>query len=564
MTKFFYLFLFCLVPMEARDFSRLKPTRTCARPEIAHGTARLKQRGRMARYECLPGYQLVGDKYATCLGGRWDMPKPVCVRSGCTMPTIDYAIILPTHRNAWLNIFCLPGYTGSATLFCDGQRWNGTAPVCVSDPAPVELSCDFETPTLCGWTQDSRHDFDWTRINKKTPSSFLFTGPAFDHTFGEGKQGYYMYIESSSKSENDTARLISPVYAGGVEKNGCFSFFYHMYGRSIGGLRVYQVPENQKDQVLDESDTREQYLLFEKWGNQGDEWFRNVSYLKDVSENFQIVIEGIRGTSFTSDIAIDDVAILSGPQCEQAFASAVTPAEDIPDSCAGRCSEQTTPHRGCGCSTACISDSDCCADFLEVCVFNSDLANRFDDDTTTMKTPSDAPRTEKLIFTTLPTTTTSTTTPRPTTTTPRPTTTTPKPTTPKPKPTFTTRLTTKSPRPIPTTIPYGTHIPVIPVKVTTVKVATKVVGTTTARGITAEVRRDVDRAKHASKAKKIVQDKSKGSSAAAGVIMLLIFCVLIVGAAMAARSARGRAAIARLRGRASSDPEVRYLTSDHD
>ncbi|XP_048000650.1 MAM and LDL-receptor class A domain-containing protein 1-like isoform X2 [Leguminivora glycinivorella] len=481
------------------------------------------------------------------------MPNPVCVRSGCTMPKIDNAIILPTHKNAWLNIFCLPGYTGSATLFCDGQKWNGTVPVCVSDPALVELSCDFESPSLCGWTQDSRHDFDWTRINKKTPSSFLFTGPAYDHTFGEGKQGYYMYIESSSKAENDTARLISPVYAGGLEKNGCFSFFYHMYGRSIGGLRVYQIPENQKDQVLDE-ETREQYLLFEKWGNQGDEWFRNVSYLKDVSDNFQIVIEGIRGTSFTSDIAIDDVAILSGPQCEQAFASAVTPAEDIPDSCAGRCSEQFTPHRGCGCSTSCISDSDCCADFLDVCVFNSDVG-KYDDDTTVI-TPSDAPRTEKLIFTTIPTTTT-TTTPKPSTTT---TTTTPKPTTPKPKPT-TSKPTTKRPRPTTIQRIEATHTPVITVK-TTVKV-TKAV-TTTARGITAEVRRDVDRATHASESKKIVQDKSKGASAAAGVITLLIFCVLIVGAALAARSARGRAAIARIRGRASSDPEVRYLTSDHD
>ncbi|XP_061724496.1 MAM and LDL-receptor class A domain-containing protein 2-like [Cydia pomonella] len=558
MTKFFYLFLFCLVPMEALYSIRSKATRTCARPEIAHGTARLKQRGRMARYECLSGYQLVGDKYATCLGGRWDMPKPVCVRGGCPMPKIDHAIILPTHRNAWLNIFCLPGYTGSATLFCDGQKWNGTAPVCVSDPVPVELSCDFETPSLCGWTQDSRHDFDWTRINKKTPSSFLFTGPAFDHTFGESKQGYYMYIESSSRSENDTARLISPVYAGGLEKNGCFSFFYHMYGRSIGGLRVYQIPESQKDHVLDDSDTKEQYLLFEKWGNQGDEWFRNVSYLKDVSDNFQIVIEGIRGTSFTSDVAIDDVAILSGPQCEQAFASAITPAEDIPDSCAGRCSELSTPHRGCGCSTACISDSDCCADFLEVCVFNSDFANRYDDDPTTVKSISDAPRTEKLVAITLTTTTTSTTTTRPTTTTLKPTT--PKPTTPKPK--LTTRPTTKRPRPIPMTIPYGTQ-PVIPVKVTT-KLTTKVVATTTVRGITAEVRRDVDGAKHASEAKKIVQDKQKGASAAAGVITLLVFCVLVVGAALAARSARGRAALARLRGRAASDPEVRYLTSDHD
>lgn len=43
-------------------------------------------------------------------------------------------------------------------------------------------TCDFESNTICGYTQDQSDDFDWIRDFGGTSS--LGTGPAVDHTYG--------------------------------------------------------------------------------------------------------------------------------------------------------------------------------------------------------------------------------------------------------------------------------------------------------------------------------------------------------------------------------------------
>lgn len=48
-------------------------------------------------------------------------------------------------------------------------------------PPPL-TSCNFESPSICGWTQDKNDQFDWTRDNGGTASSG--TGPTIDHTSG--------------------------------------------------------------------------------------------------------------------------------------------------------------------------------------------------------------------------------------------------------------------------------------------------------------------------------------------------------------------------------------------
>ena len=46
----------------------------------------------------------------------------------------------------------------------------------------LSAECEFETPKICGYTQDSGDDFDWTRGSGNTTS--LDTGPSSDHTYG--------------------------------------------------------------------------------------------------------------------------------------------------------------------------------------------------------------------------------------------------------------------------------------------------------------------------------------------------------------------------------------------
>ncbi len=69
--------------------------------------------------------------------------------------------------------------------------------------------------------------------------------------------GLYFYIEASGRSVGETASLESPY----IQSNGnatCMVFYYHLYGHSIGSLRV-----KVGDQVL-----------WQLSGNQGNSWYK--------------------------------------------------------------------------------------------------------------------------------------------------------------------------------------------------------------------------------------------------------------------------------------------------
>lgn len=141
--------------------------------------------------------------------------------------------------------------------------------------------CDFENENICGWDHDVNHDFDWRRFRYNTPSGHVGTGPSYDHTKGEGKDGHYMYLESSSRFENDTARLISPFYDKN-DNNTCFEFYYHMYGATMGTLRVYLKKAN------DSWEFEAKNAFFERSGNQGDRWYRSFNSLGPIDQDFQV------------------------------------------------------------------------------------------------------------------------------------------------------------------------------------------------------------------------------------------------------------------------------------
>lgn len=108
-----------------------------------------------------------------------------------------------------------------------------------------------------------------------------------------------MYTEASSpRKPGDRAVLLSPSYP--LTTGSCLSFYYHMYGQTMGTFNVY-LKQNSVTQKI-----------FTKSGNQGNKWILGQATLQSPSSNFTIMFEGIRGSSYNSDIAIDDVAIASG------------------------------------------------------------------------------------------------------------------------------------------------------------------------------------------------------------------------------------------------------------
>ncbi|XP_019614634.1 PREDICTED: flocculation protein FLO11-like [Branchiostoma belcheri] len=152
-------------------------------------------------------------------------------------------------------------------------------------------SCDFETSDHCGYTQDTTDDLNWTRHFGQTPTAN--TGPSVDHTLGTG---YYMYLETSVGNPGDVARLVStPLPA--ISAPYCLSFYYHMFGDSMGTLNVYI----RKQGIMGPS-------VWTVSGDQRNAWHFGHAQL-DGSSSFNVIFEAVRGNDFRGDIAIDDVTV---------------------------------------------------------------------------------------------------------------------------------------------------------------------------------------------------------------------------------------------------------------
>lgn len=64
-------------------------------------------------------------------------------------------------------------------------------------PAPVFTQCDFDSGTLCGWTQASDDQFDWTIHQKNTGTSQ--TGPSYDHTTGSNNGNKKICLKNNNQ-----------------------------------------------------------------------------------------------------------------------------------------------------------------------------------------------------------------------------------------------------------------------------------------------------------------------------------------------------------------------------
>lgn len=167
--------------------------------------------------------------------------------------------------------------------------------------AKTQTFCGFEDEHICGFTQDNiTDDFNWERIRGRTKS--VGTGPPSDHTCRSPQYGYYMYIESSSKLRGKKARMFSPVYRG--INHQCVEFYYHMYGRNIGTLKVYTKTE----------DNAELNAAWSAYGNQGNLWIKSRLSIPRILARvgYQIIFEGITELGYLGDIAVDDIRITDG------------------------------------------------------------------------------------------------------------------------------------------------------------------------------------------------------------------------------------------------------------
>ena len=108
-----------------------------------------------------------------------------------------------------------------------------------------------------------------------------------------------MYAEATDYDLGDTTEMISPKV--NLTSSHCLQFYYHMYGHrtGMGTLTLFQYfpPTIKKP-------------LFTIARNQGNRWY-SVNLTVPPGE-YHFLFESVRGFSYRSDIAIDDVKLWSG------------------------------------------------------------------------------------------------------------------------------------------------------------------------------------------------------------------------------------------------------------
>ncbi|XP_031666604.1 MAM and LDL-receptor class A domain-containing protein 2 [Oncorhynchus kisutch] len=162
--------------------------------------------------------------------------------------------------------------------------------------APSDL-CDFEESS-CNWLQQADDDGDWVRGSGSTPNPN--TGPDYDHTTNTAT-GHYFYLPSSGVDQpGQTARMASPLFPAG--KGVCLQLWYHMSGRGMGTLNVYQWSEQGA-----------LVMLLSRSGDQGALWRFAQATLQLDRDDYRIIVEGVKGSSDEGDMAFDDILVSNSP-----------------------------------------------------------------------------------------------------------------------------------------------------------------------------------------------------------------------------------------------------------
>src|SRR3989338_1220189 len=139
---------------------------------------------------------------------------------------------------------------------------------------------------------------DWRTDVGGTPSSA--TGPLIDHTLGTGA-GKYIYVETSG-CNNQSAELVSPYMDFTGLTAPQMSFWYHAYGATMGTMHVDAVVGSLGTWVND---------VIPAFTDNIDLWQEgNVNLIAFAgTDSVRVRFRFISGTSFTSDVALDDISV---------------------------------------------------------------------------------------------------------------------------------------------------------------------------------------------------------------------------------------------------------------
>ena len=257
-------------------------------------------------------------------------------------------------------------------IYCDGFQYNGTLSTCTRpDEKPLKF-CNFKNGDLCGWSQpfSQLNGLKWSTVES-------LNGPE-NATIGTGVQTFspytdhFMHFDATGFEAGTTAGLFSPVFNPIPENTDpCFSFKFSMWGKNMGTLGLYVMPESDEN-----FNNKDPIAKFE--GNQG---YRKIIRTIPLSPwrpsgTFQLAFLAERGSSYLSDMELDYVQlILNDPlKCSKLISSnnlnkvqSNGNDELSPESCQNRCYKNVTkPWWNEGFCT-CLEQDEDCHDFKDLC-----------------------------------------------------------------------------------------------------------------------------------------------------------------------------------------------------
>ncbi|OJJ19842.1 hypothetical protein BKI52_15280 [marine bacterium AO1-C] len=231
---------------------------------------------------------------------------------GATAGVNSYDVRYTVRGSAsWVEVNGLTNATTNITGLTSGTTYEFQVRInCAAGTGNYSTSGSFTTTEACvmafpynesfesglgKWKQSSSDGIDWNMNSGSTPSSNTGPSQAADGTS-------YLYTEATNNF-SETAILTSPCFDLTSLTNPSITFNYHMYGSNMGTLTL----EASKDNGATWSS------LWTKSGDQGDNWFIQSVIMTNVKgSNVLLRFVGKTGTSFRSDMAIDNITIDEG------------------------------------------------------------------------------------------------------------------------------------------------------------------------------------------------------------------------------------------------------------
>ncbi len=222
--------------------------------------------------------------------------------SGANNGTVSFSVTANTATNQ---------RTGVITVSCNGTSATVTVtqdsfipPTCQTVSSfPYTESFEAATSLWAPISASTSCNGDWTRDASGTGSSGTGPSAASDGT-------YYLYTESSSSCSNTEMIVESPCFDLSGLSNPEVAFDYHKYGSNMGDLFL-EVSTNQGS-----SWTTLQTIVGQQQTSNAAAWTTETVSLSAYSGQTIILrFRGITGSSFRSDMAIDNISISQPINC---------------------------------------------------------------------------------------------------------------------------------------------------------------------------------------------------------------------------------------------------------